>query len=229
MTGEIQLVTDSTAYETGELLARMHTISEREALHVDNRVLFNPLTENDLFSSWYFEEKQEILSSVDPVLFQRITDTYTEYLKKIAQVQQKKLFAVQGDISQNNLYRSCSGELGVFDFNNSGDNDFFYDAVMQGVFEARLMDYPEGVSARESDSVLRSFFQGYTSVRPFTSEQIEVYPFLYAMPDAFWRMDILFEEDSLDSAVKEADMPRIRKHMQNVFERLSCHTAFPLC
>ena len=39
-----------------------------------------------------------------------------------------------------NLYQAASGEIGVFDFNRCGDNNLFCDAVMQAVFEARLMD-----------------------------------------------------------------------------------------
>ena len=54
-----------------------------------------------------------------------------------------KKYAVQGDISNCNLYQNASEEIGVFDFNRSGDNILFCDAVMQAVFEARLMDYPK--------------------------------------------------------------------------------------
>ena len=33
--------------------------------------------------------------------------------------------------------------MGVFDYNNSGDNVLFYDVIMQAIFESRLMDYKD--------------------------------------------------------------------------------------
>lgn len=47
---EVTVVDLGTARKTGELLAKTHSIAEKNDLHVNNRVLFDPVADfNDLF------------------------------------------------------------------------------------------------------------------------------------------------------------------------------------
>lgn len=139
--GEIDLVDLKTARDTGCLLAKTHQIAEEENLHVDNEVLFDPFEPNDLFDVEHFMSIGSSLSGEALALHWDIIELYQEHMNALEPLKQHPRYAVQGDISDCNLYRSEAGELGIFDFNRSGDNNLYCDAIMQAVFEARLMDY----------------------------------------------------------------------------------------
>ncbi len=185
--GEIQCVTADIAEKTGELLARMHNIAEETDFHVDNPVLFDPLTENDLFDYDGFIKKIDLVKERNIRVIEEIASLYDIFMAKIRMLSGEPRFAVQGDISDCNLYITADGTIGVFDFNRCGDNNLFFDAVMQALFEARLMDYPEEYEGHTEERILPAFLRGYDRIRPFTERQKEVFPYLYAVATAFWR------------------------------------------
>ena len=63
-----------------------------------------------------------------------------------------------------NLFQTLSGQIGIFDFNRCGDNNLFCDAFMQAVFEARLMEYPDGAGDKIRPEILSAFLRGYRSI-----------------------------------------------------------------
>lgn len=138
------------------------------------------------------------------------------------------IYAVQGDISFCNLYQTCLKEttkdkeslLGIFDFNRCGDNNLFCDAVMQAIFEARLMEYPKALTGDIESQILTSFLRGYCSVRSFSEEQKNWYPYLYAVTDAFWSANIKWNEDSLMNAFKNGDMEKVHRWLEVIWQRL---------
>ena len=64
------------------------------------------------------------------------------------------------------------------------------------------MDYPDGYAGRSEGLILPAFLRGYQSIRPFTGFQRQMFPYLYALIDAFWSMDIVWSENSLQKAFK---------------------------
>ncbi|MBP1553950.1 MAG: hypothetical protein J6B21_07335, partial [Oscillospiraceae bacterium] len=100
-------------------------------------------------------------------------------------------------------------------------NILFCDAVMQAVFYARLMDYPENVSEDYKNQILSAFWNGYCSVREFTTEEQQMYPYLYAIINAFWSMDIIWDENSLINAHKSGNSEIVSKCLETIWERLS--------
>lgn len=217
---EIKVVDEITAKKTGELLARTHNIAEQHNLHIDNDVLFNPFEHNDLFSFDSFVSLSQFLVGEDKDLFDRITDKYNAYMEILAPLKERTKYAVQGDISDCNLYLTDGGDVGVFDFNRAGDNVPFCDAVMQAIFEARLMDYPENKDDDFETKILASFWEGYCSVRNFSKEEHELYPYLYAVIDAFWSFDIRWNEDSLMNAHKAGNLDAVRQWLETIWKRL---------
>lgn len=218
---EIKVVDCSTAEKTGALLAKMHTIAENKHLHVHNKVLFDPFEQNDLFDFETFQSLEPTLDKENKVLFDKIVNKYNSYMKILSPLKKQPRYAVQGDISNCNLYRTCSGEIGIFDFNRCGNNILFCDAVMQAVFEARLMDYPENKEDDFESKILMSFFKGYRSVRSFSKEQQHLYPYLHAIINAFWSADIRWNEDSLFHAHKSGDMESVHRWLLIIWERLT--------
>ena len=217
---EIKVVDEITAKKTGKLLAKTHDIAERHNLHVDNDVLFNPFEHNDLFAFDSFMSLSQFLVGEDKVLFDKIIDKYHAYMEKLAPLRERPKYAVQGDISECNLYLTDGCEVGIFDFNRSGDNIPFCDAVMQAIFEARLMDYPENKDCDFEAKILDSFWEGYCSVRAFSQEEREWYPYLCAIIDAFWSSDIRWNEDSLMNAHAAGNLDAVRQWLETILKRL---------
>ncbi len=219
--GEIRTVDPQTAEETGELLARMHNAAEEADAHVDSEVLFDPLAANDLFSFDAFDRHRDRLQAVDGGLYRAIVRRHAALVSRVEPLGKEPRYAVQGDISDCNLYRTEDGRLGVFDFNRCGDNQPYFDAVMQAVFEARLMDYPEELAGRQEEPILTAFLSGYQRVRPFTTGQRAAFPYLYALISAFWLGDLKYADPSRKKTVEEADDTAVRQWMEAILERAS--------
>lgn len=226
--GEIHLVNAEIAEKTGKLLARMHNIAETEDFHVQSEVLFNPLKSNDLFDFEAFAANKNKLIEADEDLYCKICQEHELLLQKITAFEKDPSYAVQGDLSDCNLYMTRTGEIGVFDFNRCGDNNLYFDAVMQALFVARLMDYPEIIAGNQEQMILRAFLKGYHQERPFTERQKEVYPYLYAIISAFWLGDMKFNNDSLENAIKEDDFSAIHHWMETILERARLRQLMPI-
>ena len=225
--GEIKTVDPQTAKDTGELLARMHNTAEANDFHVNCEVLFDPLAPNDLFFYESFEKKKERLLGIDSDLYYSIVKKHEELISHITPLGREKRYAVQGDISDCNLYRTEDGRMGVFDFNRCGDNSFFFDAVMQAVFESRLMDYPEELDGHQEEIIFKSFLEGYQQIRSFTAEQKEAFPYLYALIIAFWGIDMKWVDNKHTVTVDEADDVSVRQWMKDILERESTMCEVP--
>lgn len=228
VTGEIRVVTEEIAEKTGALLARTHNIAEAADFHVRNGILFDPLGPNDLFSFQDFQEKKDFMVSLDASLYEEIAAQYECLLQKIRIFEKQPKYAVQGDISDCNLYQTADGTVGIFDFNRCGDAVLYYDAVMQSVFEARLMDYPKEIDGRQETLILSAFLRGYQRERPFTAEQKEVFPCLYAVISAFWDSDIRYGSNSLWDAIEAENGEAVHQWMEKIRSRLTCFPHIPL-
>ncbi len=221
--GEIHEVTEEIAEKTGSLLAQMHNIAESNSFHVQNDVLFDPLTKNDLFSFQEFENQREIMLSIDEQLYKNIVKEYNDSFQKVCVFKNEHRYAVQGDISDCNLYQTVDGDIGVFDFNRCGDNVLYYDAIMQAIFEAKLMDYPKEIAGKQENIILNAFLRGYNKKRPFTEKQKEVFPYLYAIISSFWLGRIYFDNDSLYRSIEKKDKKAIHQLMREIYNNILSH------
>jgi len=217
--GELHIVDEETAEKTGELLARMHEIAERNDWHVKSPVLFDPLADNDLFSYDGFIKHEAYLRTVDEPLFIKIVREHSILDQAVRSFETEPRYAVQGDISDCNLYRTEDGRIGIFDFNWCGDNNLFYDAVMQAIFESTLMDYPEEMGENRERLILTAFLRGYRRIRPFTEEQNAVFPSLHALVSAFEYGDMVSKKQSLAKAVESRDPVATRQWMVTIYRR----------
>lgn len=225
--GEIQAIDEKIAYEVGALLAKTHVISEDGDLHVDARVIFNPFEANDLFFVEEFKSLGSALSDKNQEIYCEILQEYERKMSLLKPVLNETKYAVQGDISDSNLYMDSTSGLGIFDFNRSGDNYLFCDAVMQGVFLSRLMKVApdmiqrcEHMKIKPEELILREFFLGYQKFRAFTDEQKQRIPILYSIISAFWGFDILFDEESLTKLVESADEFRIQRKLSDIKSKI---------
>lgn len=218
---ELKLVDAHISEKTGELLAKMHNISEQNELHVDNAVLFDPFAINDLFAYDDFETLGDSLDGDLKELFDRIVLKYNEYMEILSPLKECPRYAVQGDISDCNLYLASENEIGIFDFNRCGDNVLFCDAAMQSVFEARLMTYPEDRAENFESELLSAFWRGYSSYRSVSENEWYLYSYLYAVINAFWSQDIRWKENSLLNAHEANDTETVGSRLTDILNRLN--------
>lgn len=129
---EIKTVTPDIAENTGHTLAITHNIAERDNLHVDAPVLFDPFAEwNDLFSYDMFAELKEKFPADDAAAFDEAEKLYKMHMDKLETLKNRPKYAIQGDISDCNLFIAADGTVGMFDFNRCGDAVLFCDLIMQ--------------------------------------------------------------------------------------------------
>lgn len=220
--GEIMAIDGDIAEKTGALLARTHNIAQRDDMHVNCPVLFDVFAEwNDLFSFSMLKELRGKFAGEDAARFERICGEYRRRMAALDVLRGRRRYAVQGDISQCNLFMTVEGEIGMFDFNRCGDNILFCDAIMQAVFEARLMDCDRELTDEYSRDLFRRFLRGYNSVRPFTAEERALIPQLTAVINAFWLSDICYDENSLTKLVERGDMDAAGGMLRRI-ERTIC-------
>ena len=226
--GELHTVDEDIAKKTGSLLARMHNIAEQADFHVQNDVLFDPLKRNDLFSFEDFKLNKDFLVTLDEALYKSIVLEHAHVFQKVRIFENEPRYAVQGDISDCNLYQTVDGRIGIFDFNRCGDNVLYYDAIMQAIFEARLMDYPNEIAGKQEGIILSAFLKGYHQERPFTNEQREVFPYLYALISAFWSSDMKWNENSLCHTVEAGDTETAHQWLKEIYSRILFRPKMPL-
>ncbi len=225
---EIGCVDISISELTGELLAEMHNVSEKNNCHICAKVLFDPMTSNDLFGFEKFKSFEDKLIAVEPDLYKSIIDKYDEYMKVISAVCNEPRYAVQGDISLCNTYITNGGKIGIFDFNWCGDNNLYFDAIMQAIFEAWLMDYPESYRNNHEAVILPAFLKGYNRKRPFSKFQKDVYPYLYAIISAFELGIIRYDDNSLWNAIKKEDNNAVSIWLKEIYKRICTLSDMPL-
>lgn len=179
-------------------------------------MLFDAFDENDLFSVNAFSALEDRIRDEDKILFQSIMEKYREYMKILEPLKKEPRYAVQGDISNCNLYLTANGDLGIFDFNRCGDCD----AVMQGVFEARLVDYLKEHTKADEDDYFTAFLEGYQENCPLSDMQKNMLPYLYAIISAFWSADIIWNDNSLKNEVKKGNHASVHKWLEVIYGRL---------
>lgn len=226
--GELKYIDTGIAEATGRLLAKTHNIAEQADYHVNNKVLFDPLQENDLFSVDEFLRYKDQLMSIEPDLYKSIIRQYEECLNRISVFRDEPRYAVQGDISDCNLYKTEDGKIGMFDFNRCGDNNLYFDAIMQAVFVARLMNYPDNYAGKSEELILPAFLNGYNSERPFSDKQKSIYPYLYAIINAFWSTDIVWNDNSLRHLIEAGNKESISAIMKEIDRRIHTLPEIPL-
>lgn len=218
--GEIKCVDETIAEKAGALLAKIHNISEKNEFHVNSKVLFDPFTKNELFAFTEFAELEGKIDASSQILYWEIMRKYQQYMEILYPLQIEPRYAVQGDFSDCNLYQMEDGALGVFDFNWCGDSNLYCDAVMQAMYFARLMDYPESYKENPEKKILQPFLRGYQNERPFSSRQKELYQYLYSIIDAFWLQDMLCE-NSIIKAAERNDCTAVQKCLEEIWRRIS--------
>lgn len=201
---EITEITTDTAYQIGELMARMHSISLENKCEIGHRTLFSAAYWNDVDC---FPEFCEITNDgkLDQEVVAQIKTLHDAKLESIRAVWETlPKAAVQGDISINNLVHAEDGLI-VFDYNNAGDEVLISDLVMEGLLTAYEMELPDGTPASYRGQIFPALLKGYLSVRPLSEAERKTAWEVYTLYHGLWFTRIRYNDDSLDSLVKKGD------------------------
>lgn len=201
---EITEITVETAFQIGELMARMHMISLENHAEIGCGTLFSAADWNDVDA---FPEFCEICKDekLDQSLAEEIQKLHREKLAHIRAIWgDLPKTAVQGDISINNL---CQGKEGliVFDYNNAGDEVLVSDLVMEGLLTAYEMELPEGIPDTYRESLFPAFLNGYLSVRTLSDIECNVAWDIYTLYHGLWFTRVVYNNDSLEKLVEKGE------------------------
>lgn len=201
---EIKEITADIAYQIGELMARMHTISLENNCEIGHRTLFSAAYWNDVDA---FPEFCEITTDekLDQSVAARIKTLRDEKLERIRAVWETlPKAAVQGDISINNLVNTENG-LVVFDYNNAGDEVLISDLILEGLLTAYEMDLPEGTPVSYRELLFPALLKGYLSVRALSEAERAAAWEVYTLYHGLWFTRVVYYDDSLQGLVKNGD------------------------
>ena len=217
---EITEITAEIAFQIGELMARMHTISLETNCGIGSGTLFSAAYQNDVDS---FPEFCEITkdANLDKDIVDQIKAIHDDklmYLRSVWNTLPKA--AVQGDVSINNLVRSETG-LAVFDYNNAGDEVLISDLVLEGLLTAFEMELPGGVSSTYRDKLLDAILSGYLSVRQLSSVESKAAWEIYTLYHGLWFSRIVYNDDSLETFVAKGEYAAANRLLKSMLADLT--------
>lgn len=185
---EIILLTAPVARKIGELLARMHNISEGGNCHIHRgHTIFNITTKNDVVG-YDILLRYARKGKLDMSVFARIRREHSRIMKAILKgFENFPVYASQGDLSINNL-TLVDGEVAVFDYNISGDMPLLSDMILEGLLIAHEMEREEGLTV---ETAYREFERGYISHRPLSEREQAIYKTAHDYAEAVWFSKII--------------------------------------
>lgn len=200
---ETSAVNTDIAREAGKLMARIHRLSFRDNFKIGAPTMFNALGQNRVSGIDAFRELAEHAeaSMIKSVSYPHRFCTKPEICREIITIYDRKLAsaadvwgrlpcsAVQGDIAVSNLY-NAGDRLGVFDFNNAGDETLIGDMILEGLLMANESKLAEGLTEQDRPAVFRSFLDGYRAICPLTPDERMAACELYPAYSALWHTKV---------------------------------------
>ena len=187
--------------------------------------MFDPFKQNDLFSLEEFEALIPLCGK-EKHFAEEIAGRGRELLSHLVPFAELPRFAVQGDMADCNLFVTPEGELGLFDFNNCGDNAPFLDAVMHAVYISRLMEYGKPADEKISETMFVRFWRGYSSVRPLSAKEEGAVNEFTRLICAFWKFDVTFREDSLTALLRAGEHEKAALRLARMAQKLNGDNLF---
>lgn len=223
---KIKTIDFKLAYKIGQLVARIHNISEKGNCYIGTNTIFNVVGYNEVSGYDQFVELGES-GKIDSEMYKKIVKIYSDKLEKI-KLSWDKLprYATQGDFSINNL-TFIGDELGIFDYNIAGDETLVGDMVLEGLLSANEMDLAEGLSDIDRKELFRCFVNGYTDERTLNDNEKGILSDIYAISSGLWFTKIFIHENSLIKLVERKEYDNENFLLQEIYSTL-CTDSFSL-
>ncbi|MDW0115591.1 hypothetical protein QTL97_01395 [Sporosarcina thermotolerans] len=216
---EIKAIDYNLAYKLGQLMGKIHKISEKGNCLIGNSTIFNLVGYNEVSGYNAFRELGEA-GAIDTVMYWKIIELYTKKLEKV-KLSWGKLprFATQGDISINNL-SYIEGNIGIFDYNIAGDETLVGDMVLEGLLTACEMDLADGLTDNDRKELFKTYYKGYITARPLSDDENAVLSDVYSISSALWFTKIKYNDSSLEKLVEREEHDKVRRLLEEIYVRL---------
>lgn len=219
---EIKFIDNNLVYKVGQLMARNHCIAEEDKLLINASTLFDAVGHNEV-SGYNDLVRLKNEGLINQKIFNDINSVYEKKinrLKTLWGVLPK--YATQGDYSLNNL-TFIGNELGVFDFNNAGDETLIGDMILEGLLVAyEHDDLASDLADGDKLNLFRSFVNGYISQRPLSDKEKYAFNDIYAIAKGMWFSRILYNDDSLEKLLKNHEHEKAEVLLQKIYQDLIC-------
>lgn len=217
---EIKFIDFDLAYKLGQLMGKIHKISENGNCLIGKNTIFDIFGYNEVSGYNTFRKLGED-GKIEPAMYLKIKGLYTEKLERVKQSWKKlSRFATQGDISINNL--SYTGEsIGIFDYNIAGDETLVGDMVLEGLLTANEMNLSDVLTDFDRTELFKHFYKGYISERPLSDDEKNVLSDIYSISSALWFTKIKYNENSLEKLVELNECDKVTKLLQEIYNALS--------
>lgn len=166
--------------QVGEMMGKMHEISDKLKPHIDFSMLYDEVLHRDIpYEKLWGKADHSFIRDEDMAKLLKIYDKRIEMLKKIWA--ELPMGAVQNDIYSCNNFCMYNGKIAVYDFNLAGDEAFIGDALrcwFRTVFDERTQDM---VNSLDRKALWNGFWNGYFKERRLTDIEIKYFSDIYAI------------------------------------------------
>lgn len=221
---EITAIDNSLAFKIGQLMGQNHSIAEADNLHINANTIFNVIGYNEV-SGYDDFVKFGNDGLINQEIFDKICRIYNEKLNRLKLVWDSlPKYATQGDYSANNL--TCIGDkLGIFDYNNAGDETLVGDMILEGLLTAYENNLAESLTDSDRIELFKSFVDGYISQRPLSEKERAVFDDIYAISWGLWFTRICYNDNSLEKLIERQDHKKTEELLRKIYQNISCeHT-----
>lgn len=222
----IEVINKKLVKEIAKLMANMHKVSEDKNCHIHNDTIWSLWKyDSDIMRGYVeFKNLHDEIIEIDKELEEVYKNIISLYEKRINNLDNLKdklpRYATQGDYSTNNMTFE-NREIGIFDYNISGDEFLVNDMIIEGLFVTKVMDLDKGLSDKDRDMLFRVFVDTYRSIRKLNIFEIRAMNDIYAVVVPFWWSRIIFEEEgSLIYIVKKKDRRNLREFLNETYRML---------
>lgn len=217
---EIKVIDNDLAYEIGRLMAKNHCIAENDNLHINNKTLFNIVGYNEISGYGDFLKFGND-GLIDHSMFNQIFSIYDKKLNRLKEAWDNlPKYATQGDYSINNL-TYIGDKLGIFDYNNAGDETLISDMILEGLLTAYENDLADGLTDADRLGLFKSFVKGYIEVRPLSDKEKSVFSDIYAVAQGMWFSRISYNDNSLDKLIKNKAYEKVSELVQKIYQDIN--------
>ena len=217
---ELKAIDFNLSYKIGQLLGKIHRISEDGKCLIGSNTIFDFCGYNEV-SGYETLCKLGEAGNIDSAMYLKIKGLHTERFERVRRIWSRlPRFATQGDISINNL-SMIDGNLGIFDYNIAGDETLIGDMVLEGLLTANEMELAEGVTDNDRIELFRRFVEGYQTERPLSDDEKNVFRDMYSISSAFWFTKIKYNENALEKLVERNETDQVGKLLEGIYNNLS--------
>lgn len=203
--------------KVGNIIGRIHRISQKAEFKIGFSLLFNEITQRD--TSFKRLWRNDNFNLIPKTEYERMLDIYNYRLTKIKNIwTELPKAAVQGDIYSCNNIAIRNNNLVVYDFNLAGDEVLVGDILLcwfRTVFDEKIEEDLNRLSLKE---LWRVFIKEYQKERSLTDIERKYFPDVYAI------LGTVYYTKLLNFWIDSGNIQKAKENYKYLFELLETET-----